>query len=82
MRENVTFVALIEIRAEDVSQVRDELESEKYVRAFYELVGRFNIGIIAEVENEQVLFDVVENIRTMPGIKETKIHVIQDGMVL
>ena len=79
----MTFVALIEIRAEDVSQVRDKIESEKYVRAFYELVGRFNIGIIAEVENEQILFEVVlEKIRTIPGVKETKIHVIQDGMVL
>ena len=82
MRENVTVVALIEIRAEDVSCVRDELKTETYVRAFYELMGRYNIGIIAEVENEEILFDVIlEKIRTIPGVEETKTHVM-DGMVI
>ena len=82
MRENVSVVALIEIRAEDISRVKDELKTETYVRAFYELMGRYNIGIIAEVENEEILFDIVlEEIRKIPGVEETKTH-IMDGMVI
>ncbi len=74
------LTALVEIRAEDVSQVRECLES-KYIRAFYELVGRFNIGIIVEVENQDILFKETVKIREIPGVMETKTHLIQDGAV-
>lgn len=77
------IVALIEIRAEDVSLVRTAVEDEEYVEAFYELVGRFNIGIIVEVKNQQALFEtVIQKIRNIPGVHETKTHLIQNGMVL
>lgn len=75
-------IALVEIRAEDVSQVREVLEREEYVVAFYELMGRFNIGVIVEVENQQALFEVVTKIRENPGVHETKSHVIHDGVVI
>lgn len=73
-------VALIEIRADDVSQVREHLEPQ-HVHAFYELMGRFNIGVIVKVESQQILFDTTSKIREIPGVKETKTHLIQDGIV-
>jgi len=77
----VSLVALVEIRTEEVSQMRKCLELQ-YVRAFYELMGRFNVGIIVEVEDHQVLFEITTKIRSMPGVKETKTHLIQDGTVI
>lgn len=83
MRENVSEVALIEIRAEDVQQVKDHLASEDFVVARYELLGRFNLGIIVEVKDKKILFDVVIlNIRKIPGVLETRTHLIQDGVML
>lgn len=79
----MSIVALIEIRAEDVSRVRAAVEDEEYVEAFYELVGRFNIGIIVEVKTQHILFEtVMKKIRKIPGVHETKTHLIQNGMVL
>lgn len=79
----MTVVALIEVRADDVSLVRNQMESADYVEAFYELVGRFNVGIIVRVQNEDFLFDaVIQRIRTIPGVKETRTHLIQDGVVI
>lgn len=79
----MSVVALVEIRAENVSLVRETVEPEEYVEAFYELAGRFNIGVIVEVENQQVLFKIVmEKIRKIPGVHETKTHLIQDGVVI
>jgi len=78
----VLVIALIEIRAEDVAQVRKVLEPEEYVVAFYELMGRFNIGVIVEVKNQQALFEVVTKIRESPGVHETKSHVVHDGVVI
>ncbi len=75
-------VALIELRAENVSVVKEQLEPQPYVAAFYELVGQFNIGIIVEVEDKQTLFNVVTQIRAIPGVEETKTHLIQDGVVI
>lgn len=77
----MSLVALVEIRTEDVSQMRKCLELH-YVRAFYELMGRFNVGIIVEVKDHQVLFEITTKIRSMPGVKETKTHLIQDGTVI
>jgi DNA-binding Lrp family transcriptional regulator len=82
MRDRVPVVALIEIRAENVSCVRTHLEHEKYIAAFYELVGRFNIGIIVEMKSRQSLFEIVTKIREIPGVEETKTHLIQNGVVL
>ena len=77
------IVALIEIQADDVSQVREHMEHEDCLAAFYELVGHFNVGVIVEVENEDVLFDgVVYNIRRIPGVHESRTHLIQDGVVI
>jgi len=79
----VPVVALVEIQAEDISKVRNELEPEEFVIAFYELVGLFNIGIIMEVENQQALFDVMtQRIRTIPGVHETRFHLISNGVVI
>lgn len=74
------LTALVEIRAEDVSQVREHLEST-YVRAFYELIGRFNIGVVVEVEDQETLFEETLKIRKIPGVTDTKTHLIQDGVV-
>jgi DNA-binding Lrp family transcriptional regulator len=82
MRDRVPVVALIEIRAENVSRVRTRLEHEKYIVAFYELVGRFNIGLIVEMKTRQSLFEIVTEIREIPGVEETKTHLIQNGVVL
>ncbi len=77
----MSLVVLVEIRAEEVSQMRKGLELQ-YVRAIYELMGRFNVGVIVEVEDQTVLFEVITKIRSMPGVKETKTHLIQDGTVI
>jgi DNA-binding Lrp family transcriptional regulator len=83
VRENVTVVALIEVRADDASLVRSQIEPKDYVEAFYELVGLFNVGIIVRVQNEDFLFKaVIQEIRMIPGVKETRTHLIQDGVVI
>lgn len=76
------IIALIEIQTEDVSQTKNVLEPEEYVAAFYELMGRFNIGVIVEVESKQKLFEVIQKIRELPGVHETKSHLIHDGVVI
>jgi len=74
-------LALIEMRAEDVQSARKQLEKIEYVMASYELMSRLNIAVIVEVESEQALFEFLElKVRTIPGIKETKTHVIQNGI--
>jgi DNA-binding Lrp family transcriptional regulator len=83
VRENVTVVALIEVQTDDASLVRSQIEPEDYVEAFYELFGRFNVGIIVRVQNEDFLFEVIiQKIRMIPGVKETRTHLIQDGVVI
>ncbi|MGC1120543.1 MAG: Lrp/AsnC ligand binding domain-containing protein [Candidatus Methanofastidiosia archaeon] len=77
----MSVVALIEIRAEKVSPVREELVNAEFVEAFYELVGKYNVGIIINVENKQDLFNTVTSIRALPGVEETRTHLIQDGVV-
>lgn len=78
----MSVVALIEIRTENVSPIREKLANAEYVEAFYELMGSYNIGIIINVRNEQELFDTVISIRAMPGVEETRTHLIQNGVVL
>jgi DNA-binding Lrp family transcriptional regulator len=76
------MVALIEIRAEDVSHVKEKLQPKEYVSALYELMGEFNIGIIVEAKNKKELFDIAASIREFPQVKETKTHFIHDGVVI
>jgi DNA-binding Lrp family transcriptional regulator len=78
----VSVVALIEIRAVQVSPVREQLANAEFVEAFYELMDNYNVGIIIKVRNEQDLFNVVISIRAMPGVEETRTHLIQNGVVL
>jgi DNA-binding Lrp family transcriptional regulator len=78
----VSVVALIEIRAVQVSPVREQLANAEFVEAFYELMDNYNVGIIIKVRNEQDLFNVVISIRAMPGVEETRTHLIQTGVVL
>lgn len=79
----MTVVALIEVQTDDASLVRSQIEPEDYVEAFYELFGRFNVGIIVRVQNEDFLFEVIiQKIRMIPGVKETRTHLIQDGVVI
>ncbi|MBU6996050.1 MAG: Lrp/AsnC family transcriptional regulator [Theionarchaea archaeon] len=78
----MSIVALIEIRAEHTSPVREQLANAEFVEAFYELIGRYNIGIIINVSTKEDLFNIVTSIRTIPGIEETRTHLIQDGVVL
>lgn len=69
------------MRAEDVQSAKKQLEEIEYVMASYELMSQLNIAIIVEVESEQALFEFLElKVRTIPGIKETKTHVIQNGI--
>jgi hypothetical protein len=82
MRDSVSVVALIEIKTENVSPIREQLADAEFVKAFYELMGIYNIGIIVNVRNEQELFDKVISIRGMPGVEETRTHLIQNGVVL
>lgn len=77
----MSVFALIEIRAEDVPVVKEQLEKLDYVLAFYELLSDYNIAIMVEVENEQALFEFIAlKVRTIPSVKETKTHIIQDGI--
>lgn len=77
----MSVLALIEIRTEDVQQVKEQVMEIEYVLAFYELVSKFNVAIMVEVENEQALFEFLAlKVRTIPGVKETKTHLIQDGI--
>ncbi len=77
----MSVLALIEMRAEDVQSAKKQLEEIEYVMASYELMSQLNIAIIVEVESEQALFEFLElKVRTIPGIKETKTHVIQNGI--
>lgn len=77
----MSVFALVEIRAEDVPAVREQLEKLEYVLAFYELLSEYNIAIMVELENEQALFEFLAlKVRTIPTVKETKTHVIQDGI--
>lgn len=78
----LSIVALIEIRAEDVSHVKEKLQSKEYVSALYELMGRFNIGIIVEAKSKEELFDITASIREFPQVEETKTHFIHDGVVI
>jgi DNA-binding Lrp family transcriptional regulator len=79
----VSVLALIFIRAEDVEAAREQLVELDYVLAFYELVERFNISVIIEVENEQAIFEFLAlKVRTIPGVKETKTHIIQNGIAI
>ena len=79
----MSVLALVEIRTENVQSVKEKLMEMEYVLAIYELVSRFNIAIIAELENEQALFEFMAlKVRTIPGVKETKTHIIQDGIVI
>ncbi len=55
----------------------------EYVLAFYELVDEFNVAVIVELESETALFEFLTlKVRTIPGVKETKTHIIQDGIVI
>lgn len=77
----MSVFALVEIRAEDVPSVREQLEKLEYVLAFYELLSEYNIAIMVELENEQALFEFLAlKVRTIPTVKETKTHIIQDGI--
>jgi len=54
-----------------------------YVLAFYELMSRFNIAVIVELDNKQALFEFLTlKVRTIPDVKETKTHIIQNGIVI
>jgi DNA-binding Lrp family transcriptional regulator len=69
------------MEAEDIPLAREKLEEMEYVLAFYELMSRFNIAVIVELESEQALFEFLSlKVRTIPGIKETKTHVMQNGL--
>jgi DNA-binding Lrp family transcriptional regulator len=78
----VSEVALVEIKTEDIQRVLDHLAAEHFVIAQYELLGRFNLGIIIKVKDKPTLFDVViYNIRKIPGVHETRTHIIEDGII-
>ncbi|MBU7018682.1 MAG: hypothetical protein HXS44_14325, partial [Theionarchaea archaeon] len=53
----MAVLALVEIRAESVQPVKEQLMQIDYVLAFYELVSQFNVAIMVEVENDQALFE-------------------------
>jgi DNA-binding Lrp family transcriptional regulator len=77
----VSVLALVEMEAEDIPLAREKLEEMEYVLAFYELMSRFNIAVIVELESEQALFEFLSlKVRTIPGIKETKTHIMQNGL--
>lgn len=79
----MAVLALVEIRAENVQPVKEQLMQIDYVLAFYELVSQFNVAIMVEVENDQALFEFLAlKVRTIPGVKETKTHIIQDGIAI
>jgi DNA-binding Lrp family transcriptional regulator len=79
----VSVLALVEIRAENVESVKGKLTEMEYVLAIYELLSRFNLALIVELESEQALFEFMTlKVRTIPGVKETKTNVIQNGIVI
>ena len=79
----MSVLAIVEIQAENVSTAKEELIEMEYVLAFYELVDEFNVAVIVELENENALFEFLTlKVRTIPGVKETKTHIIQDGIVI
>ncbi|MBU7031936.1 MAG: hypothetical protein HXS53_05365 [Theionarchaea archaeon] len=46
-------------------------------------MSRFNVAIIVELENQQALFEFITlKVRTIPDVKETKTHIIQNGIVI
>ncbi len=79
----MSVLAIVEIQVENVSTVKEELMEMEYVLAFYELVDEFNVAVIVELESETALFEFLTlKVRTIPGVKETKTHIIQDGIVI
>ena len=79
----MSVLAIVEIQAENVSATKEELIEMDYVLALYELVDEFNVAVIVELENENALFEFLTlKVRTIPGVKETKTHIIQDGIVI
>ncbi len=77
----MSVYAFIEMRAEDVALAKKHLMEMEYVLDFCELMSRFNVGVIVELESEQALFEFLSlKVRTIPGIQETKTHLIQDGI--
>lgn len=79
----MSVLAIVEIQAEDVSTAKEELMEMEYVLAFYELVDKFNVAVIVELESETALFEFLTlKVRTILGVKETKTHIIQDGIVI
>lgn len=76
-------LALIYIRTDDVEAAKEQLMKLEYVLAFYELLERFDIGIIVELEDEQAIFEFLAlKVRTIPGVKETKTHLVQNGIMI
>jgi DNA-binding Lrp family transcriptional regulator len=76
-------LALVEIRTENASLVKERLIEIPYVLAFYELMSRFNVAVIVELDNKQALFEFLTlKVRTIPDVKETKTHIIQNGIVI
>jgi len=76
-------LALVEIRTENVPLAKERLMEIPYVLAFYELMSRFNIAVIVELDNKQALFEFLTlKVRTIPDVKETKTHIIQNGIVI
>jgi DNA-binding Lrp family transcriptional regulator len=76
-------LALVEIRTGNASLVKEHLIEIPYVLAFYELMSRFNVAIIVELDNKQALFEFLTlKVRTIPDVKETKTHIIQNGIVI
>lgn len=74
---------MIEIRTGNVPLAKEYLIELPYVLAFYELMSRFNVAIIVELENQQALFEFITlKVRTIPDVKETKTHIIQNGIVI
>lgn len=79
----VSVLALIYIQTEDVETLKEQIIKLDYVLAFYELMERFNVGIIVELENDQAIFEFLAlKVRTIPGVKETKTNVIQNGVMI
>jgi DNA-binding Lrp family transcriptional regulator len=74
---------MVEIRTGNVPLAKERLIELPYVLAFYELMSRFNVAIIVELENQQALFEFITlKVRTIPDVKETKTHIIQNGIVI
>jgi DNA-binding Lrp family transcriptional regulator len=79
----VSVLAFVEIRAEKIPPVKEKLMNMEYVLAIYEIMGEYNIASIVELKNEEALFEFLTlKIRTIPGVEETKTHIIQDGIVI